>query len=402
MAHILDTVDSTMANDILKQQVDAIDASLRGLGSYAATAKALENSFGARYLLEEARRCDELLRTIYDPIEEIRRACGTDLAAVLADQMKPMHSVVDEIQVRFRLPDAVEAVQLIKEMEASSATSVRKLYEDQALGLQRAMEAMQSPWLDIEDSLRSISSFAELQRIGDALLTFPTFDDELSRLLRDGLGDWRSVISWPENIFVDSLARSTFYAERGFDPALTAFPSDAFEESISVASIKRIPPPFANAYSNEPSEDSGNEEAGFERTNAAHDRLLRFETQVRRFIDERMTDGFGENWTKHQVPEDIRRAWSEKQQKAKDNGEREWPLIAYADFTDYLPIITRKDNWERVFKPHFQRAEFVRESFQRLYPIRICTMHARLITQDDELYLFVETMRILKVMGVQV
>ena len=37
----------------------------------------------------------------------------------------------------------------------------------------------------------------------------------------------------------------------------------------------------------------------------------------------------------------------------------------------------------------------MQESFQRLYPIRICTMHARLITQDDELYPYVEIKRIL-------
>jgi hypothetical protein len=48
-----------------------------------------------------------------------------------------------------------------------------------------------------------------------------------------------------------------------------------------------------------------------------------------------------------------------------------------------------------VFAPVFRRAESVRESFQRLYPIRLCTMHARIVTQDDELYLFVETKRIL-------
>lgn len=64
-----------------------------------------------------------------------------------------------------------------------------------------------------------------------------------------------------------------------------------------------------------------------------------------------------------------------------------------------MPIITKRDNWEDIFKPFFGRAESVMESFQRLYPIRICTMHARLITQDDELYLYVETKRILSAIG---
>jgi hypothetical protein len=110
---------------------------------------------------------------------------------------------------------------------------------------------------------------------------------------------------------------------------------------------------------------------------------------------------YGDKWIKRNVPEAIRNKWEQKKQAALDNGEAEAPLIAYADFTDYVPIITRRDNWSQVFDPVFRRAESVTGSFQRLYPIRICTMHARIITQDDELYLFVETKRILAAMGIQ-
>ena len=123
---------------------------------------------------------------------------------------------------------------------------------------------------------------------------------------------------------------------------------------------------------------------------------------MRRFIDERMKAVFGENWIKHRVPGSIRQAWIEKRQKARDSGEPEWPLMAYADFADYVPIITRSDNWREVFEPVFGRAALVQESFQRLYPIRICTMHSRLITQDDELYLYVETKRLLAAIGIKI
>lgn len=56
-------------------------------------------------------------------------------------------------------------------------------------------------------------------------------------------------------------------------------------------------------------------------------------------------------------------------------------------------------NWETVFKGIFGRREDVRESFQRLYPIRNATMHAGILTLDDELFLRVETRRILKAIG---
>ena len=61
-----------------------------------------------------------------------------------------------------------------------------------------------------------------------------------------------------------------------------------------------------------------------------------------------------------------------------------------------------KDNWQRVFAPTFRRQTLVQESLQRLYPIRRCTMHARIITQDDELYLYTETKRLLAVMGISI
>jgi hypothetical protein len=72
------------------------------------------------------------------------------------------------------------------------------------------------------------------------------------------------------------------------------------------------------------------------------------------------------------------------------------PLIAYADFTDYALVICGGDNWREVFHRFFQRPENVRESFQRLYPIRVDTMHARPITHDDELLVDVETRRLTK------
>ena len=52
-----------------------------------------------------------------------------------------------------------------------------------------------------------------------------------------------------------------------------------------------------------------------------------------------------------------------------------------------------------MFKPVFGRLESIRESFQRLFPVRIATMHARTVTQDDELFLLSETKRVLKAIG---
>ena len=103
---------------------------------------------------------------------------------------------------------------------------------------------------------------------------------------------------------------------------------------------------------------------------------------------------FGDDWLLRQLPGGMLESWEQKKASAIEKNEQEQPLIAYADFTDYIKIIERRDNWTRVFKAIFKRQSDVQESFFRLFPVRICTMHARLITLDDELLLQVETRRL--------
>jgi hypothetical protein len=99
------------------------------------------------------------------------------------------------------------------------------------------------------------------------------------------------------------------------------------------------------------------------------------------------------------LPNGLYERWQEKKKKAEQTGAEERPLVEYADFTDYVPLICRSDNWREVFETFFNRPESVRETFQRLYPIRLDTMQARLITQDDELFLLVEVRRLMKVIS---
>jgi hypothetical protein len=256
---------------------------------------------------------------------------------------------------------------------------------------------MRQPWLDMQNLIGSFNGFAELQGIGYALRTLRPFNNDLAERLRVDLGDWQAPIDLVEESLALPVARTKFYRDRGLNLALTNFPAAAFLEGTAIAGLRPPAPPIADSYSREEEQTTPeDEEQGFARANAAYDRLLRVETQIRHFIDERMTAAFGPRWIKQRVPGPIRQSWEEKRQIARQAGEREWPLIAYADFTDYVQIITRRDNWEAVFAAVFERQSLVQESFQRLYTIRLATMHSRVITQDDELYLLVETMRLLK------
>lgn len=371
----------------------------RILGEQEKIRRQYESLLREMKIIEDFNRHQELMRAACGPLEDIRR--NISLAQVSQSQLGgefiQMRDQMLAIEQQFRLPEISEAAKLLHERANSLSNVVDQYWKRESefrRGIESAVKSINTPWLDTVNELNSINGFARLQGIGNALRTMPTFDYNLATQLRVDLGDWREKIIYPPQIFTDPLTRNSFYEERGFNPDLTTFPNNAFEQIVTTAGLKESVP-VDDDYDFEPKCEEI--EADFKRTNKAHDSLQRFETQVRKFIDEQMIEAFGRTWIKHRIDGQMSKQWKEKKAKAEANGERKWPLIAYADFTDYVKIITQKNNWREVFEEIFDRKESVQESFQRLYPIRVCTMHARPITQDDELYLYVETKRILGV-----
>lgn len=366
--------------DILNRQLEPQQRLMDIVLGRGATAQALA----------DIERIHGIGRGALGPLDDLRAAGVFGVEFQLAHELEEHCRVIEAFESNFRLPEFGEIGRLICDIK-----DVASPFREQEADLRRAIEGMQAPWLDIHDTLRSMIGFAELQGIGRALRTMPPFSSDLTEALRVDLGDWTEPIRWPDDIFTDPFARTRFYAERGFDQALSAFPAEAFEQSVTIAGLKGKAPPLDGAYSAKSESENDDEERAFRRTNEAHDRLQRFETQIRRFIDQRMTDVFGADWILKRLQGDIRKSWTEKRAKAVKAGESNRPLIAYSDFTDYVRIIVDKRNWNDVFGSIFERKTSVEESFQRLYPIRICAMHARMITQDDEIYLYAETTRLL-------
>jgi hypothetical protein len=345
-----------------------------------------ENSTVGR-ALDALKSHEELARMAMGPMWELRRAGVFAEDAPWRKTAELASQAMAKFEARFRLPDHVESALLAEQFYARAITETLALPNlgVAGLALRQAMEKMTTSWLDQQEAMRSIAGFAEIQRIGDAVRTMPAFEDSLADTLRASLGDWRDPISWRPEIFSDLTARSDFYLGLGFNPALTNFPVPAFEQGLEIAGL--------DEFESE-SEPADIEEDGLVRTNAAHAQLLRVERLLRKFIDGRLTHAFGSDWPKHRLPNGIYDCWQEKKRKAEDAGAEERHLIEYSDFTDYAPILCRRDNWREVFQAFFRREESVRETFQRLYPVRLDVAHARLITQDDELLLRVEVRRI--------
>ena len=277
----------------------------------------------------------------------------------------------------------------------ATAADVSKLTPRVGSSIER-LAAMKSPWLDAQNRLGSVERILGLRKLGDIVGGPATYAEPATVQIRTFLGDWRERIAWPDHIWRDLGARADFYADLGFDADLTDLPVPAFREAAEAADLRSERPSLIESYGPPvPSSQAASDEAAFARTNNAHDWLQRFESHLRRFIDIVMTRAFGLKWPKHRLPNGMYERWKEKQQTAARAGRAEWPIVAYADFNDYVAIITRQDNWQELFQSYFERPEAVRESFQRLYPIRLDTMHARFVSQDDELLLYVEVKRIM-------
>ena len=389
-----------MKADSLRKTLERQEALRRQLEPLSARIEALQPDFRVWALIDDANRGRNLMRTALGPIEDLRRSLQLDAVPNIANALESIRSLGTELEKQFRLSAVAEIPALLRTLEIDAPARALVHYRDHASEVRQAIEAMTTPWLSIRDQIRSLTGIVELHEIGHVLHAMPNFGIRSADRLRPHLGDWRASIDWPPEIFTDPLARSDFYVTRGLDPALTDFPASAFDQAITIAGIKRPPPTRISNYDHAPDPPCDDEETGLQRTNAAHDRLQRFETHVRRFIDRMMTAARGENWIKHYVPSPMRQEWRDKRSRALASGEFEQPLIAYANFTDYESIIVRDDNWREVFQSVFQRKTLVHESFQRLYPIRVCTMHSRIITQDDELYLHAETQRLLLAIGI--
>jgi hypothetical protein len=330
---------------------------------------------------------------------DIARAQTLLADSPLLRELTRTQELVAAFESQYRLPALADTSRIAAEFETSSVSKALASFVEDTSALQRAMEQMATPWLHGQAAMRSVTAFAELQGMGRALESLGGFEKELSVALRTGLGDWRDPISWQPEVLLNLDRRADFYAGLGFNRDLTAVPAQAFAETLEISGLRRERPALVAVYGAPvPLSDDEVGDDDFDRASTAYDWLHRLETQLRRFIDRCMTEAFGLEWSRHRLPNGMHDQWQDKKRRASEGGSAERPLIAYADFTDYALIICRADNWREIFQPFFRRPENVRESFQRLHPIRLDTMHSRPITQDDELLLYVEVRRLMKIM----
>lgn len=355
-----------------------------------------------------ATRDAQRLFALYEEEERIRKmvalSTGTSAIGHTLEAYARMQARMEQDEALFRnyiLPQTTQIEALLKTCATFSETyeefarhcMPHSLAGQFSTSVSATLEQMHAAWLNEADPLRSVMGLSGLQAIGGALGVLKPFGDEAADFFRRELGDWRDPITFPKAVFVDPAARSDFYASQGLNVALVEFPDDAFFEGTLLTGLHDGEPEVIRVFAPPvPSEEQPLLDVVAEVFRWLH----ALESQLRKFIDDVMTAAYGADWPRHRLPPNKYDEWQFKKKKAEGQGAGPVPLICYADFTDYVDIICRGDDFRNIFSAYFNRKEEVRESFQRLYPIRLATMHGRYVTREDQLYVFAEVTRLSK------
>ena len=253
------------------------------------------------------------------------------------------------------------------------------------------MEALTKPWVLHEHLSKSLSGFARISRLSDAVHTPEPYSAPVVELVGEELGDgYETEPEDTENERDEAAVRA------GFNPELIAFPPDAYGEVVAAAGFSfrfsQISPPKA-----EGSVDHG---ANFNPT--PRQVFTTLEQHLRHAMEKTLTENCGPKWMKQRVPKCMRQRWEERQEQDRASGRPVYSAIQYADFMDLRDIICRRDNWRDGFRSIFGNLDDLSVSFVRLHPVRKAIGHSRPLGRADVLTLFSEATRIFSALGIQV
>ena len=321
-----------------------------------------------------------------------------DLVSSISKQMETVQQA-QALYDRFIYPDKVWVSQLHKVAEYRRSAENLGLTNKRILEFANGIQRLSHPWLNAANPATSVTSILEIYSMAAELNDRQPFGRLVTNVLRRNLGDWRRVTAIPERLATDPNARFDFYTEQGFNDNLTDLPVDAFIEILDSSGFRGgdLPGPVEGYGPELPviSDEDMDDDVPDENIDA-YQLIFVLETNLRSFIDEQMTQQFGHQWVMQRIPPEMHQEWQKRRRIAIDKGEVEQKLIAYADFTDYIDIICKKDNWKSVFERFFKRKSNIQESFTRLYPVRLSTMHSRVIIPEDLLLAHAEVRRILR------
>lgn len=288
---------------------------------------------------------------------------------------------------RFRAV-AESSAQLIGQVKLTDRFTAQ-LFADatSTAALSDRMSQMKMPWLSMADEIRSATAFARVQGLGEIVSHAAPYSTAVGSILRaGGMGDWRANVDFGDQEMTLN-ERTQFYVAHGADVQVIEQETKIFVPSAGIAGLFEEDDNWESSW-NIATED--NEQLAI----LAYERLRKLERLLRAFVADALGDQFGPKWTKQRLPNGTLDSCIARQEASRGGADFTEDVTAYLDFTDYGKIIDRGDNWKEVFRSVFGRRENIKESLQRLQPLRLATMHARSVSSFDLLILFVESKRI--------
>lgn len=259
----------------------------------------------------------------------------------------------------------------------------------------RTLVPTKTSWFDTCDEEASIKRVLAFASIGKAVNDDRPYDAEISERLRVFFGDWRDPRTWTHRQVTCLKFREESYALPDEDWYLARVPIAAFATLIKRESIRRVPPVIEH-YAGIVRQDAATVGSFMlPRTQNALACLTALESHIRRFIEAAMLELHGKNWIAY-VPEEMSGRWLTRQAEATAENASLRPVIAFADFADYIRIFEARYSWRHAFRRVFEDPENVRETFERLRVVQYDAIRGRPISQLDELLLYVETNRLFR------
>jgi len=112
----------------------------------------------------------------------------------------------------------------------------------------------------------------------------------------------------------------------------------------------------------------------------AYSILYKLENELRRFIEKKLREVYGEEWWPKGIPSGVRRKAEKKRAKEPDSS---LSLLCYTLFSDLKRIIQKEENWHSIFRKYFRTLEVIISELHQLEDIRHTIAHTRLLSNED-------------------
>ena len=126
------------------------------------------------------------------------------------------------------------------------------------------------------------------------------------------------------------------------------------------------------------------------------DSLDIFEQSIRVFVKDKMLESFGDNWWKRNVPEHIVNACRDRINKEQSQRFPIFPAsepINYTNLGELKDVISRRDNFDKAFKPFFGNTETISSKLTELIAFRNPAAHNRPVFGPDHYEAIIVTCR---------